>query len=197
MITRIPRNPIRDLRESLGLTQKELAEHAGVTAQRVLREEQFVYETPSQKILDAFKQDNLAPVDLSLDTLVSDYVKARNKLHRDFTEDLVTSPFYIQHAKYALDYVIDYWDALSVLKSPVKMFREALFGNYGLPTSAIKFSIYTGMHPGTLSDIETGKTDWNGAAALKTVLRGNLGLEGAMIETLGILHDQYFVRRVA
>jgi transcriptional regulator with XRE-family HTH domain len=194
MQARMPRNPIKDLRESLGLTQKELAAQAGVTPNRVLREEQFVYERPSEKILFALwtameESDDAHHIE-------GDYLKAREQLHREFTDDLITSPFYDQHVKYALDYAIDYWDALSELRSPVRMFRESLFENYGLPPSAIKFSIYTGMHPGTLSDIETGKTDWNGAAALKHVLRSNLGCNNRIIDTLGVVHDQFFMRKV-
>lgn len=196
MQARMPRNPIKDLRESLGLTQKELAELAGVTTNLVLRNEQFVYAEPSAQILnamhiEAYNNDVLFP-----SSLEADYIKAREQLHREFTDDLVTSPFYDQHVKYALDYAIDYWDAQSTVRSPIRMFRESLFENYGLPSSAIKFSIYTGMHPGTLSDIETGKTDWNGAAALKHILRSNLACSNRIIDTLGVVHDQFFMRKV-
>ena len=193
MIARIPRNVIKDLRESLGLTQKELAELAGVTPQRVLREEQFVYVTPSDSILAALSDRVL---DTDSVSITDRYVKARNQLHREFTEDLCTSPFYDTNMQHFVNYAVDYWDALSELRSPTRMFRESLFEEYGLPKSAIKFSIYTGMHPGTLSDIETAKTDWAGAAAFIHVLRTNLGVPGSYITQLGILHDQYFMRKV-
>lgn len=191
----MPANPIRELRESLGLTQKDLAELAGVTPQRVLREEQYVYELPSEKITNALQERNPSVAPNTL-TLVVDYVRNRNQLHRDFSRDLTESPFYEQHLRHAVDYATDYWDALSELRSPTKMFRASLFEQFGLPDSAIKFTIYTGMHPGTLSDIETGKTDWDGAVALKEVFRNALHVPGDLMSVLGILHDQYFMRKV-
>lgn len=194
MQARMPRNVIKDLRESLGLTQKDLAELAGVTPQRILREEQFVYVTPSESILKAL-WSALGESDAA-HSIEGDYVRQRAQLHREFTEDLCTSPFYDTKVQQALDYAVDYWDALSELKSPTRMFRESLFEEYGLPKSAIKFSIYTGMHPGTLSDIETAKTDWSGAAAFTHVLRSNLCVDSKVIELLGKLHDQYFMRKV-
>lgn len=196
METRLPPNPIRVLRESLGLTQKELAELSHVTPQRVLREEQFIYRTPSEDILGALSVESTAKGEpISTHELISDYVVNREKLHREFTEDLCTSPFYQRNVQDAINFAVDYWDALPTLRSPIMLFRQSLFAHFGLPVSAVKFSTFTGMHPGTLSDIETGKTDWNGAAALVHVLRSNLGLSDRHIQNLGSLHDQYFMRR--
>ena len=191
MITRVPENPIRKLREARHLTQKDLAELAGVTPQRVLREEQFIYASPSEAILTALSENELGQKRLS-----NDYCIARAQLHLDFREDLVTSPFYEEYVGHCVDHAIDYWDALSELRSPTRLFREQLFEQYGLPPSAVKFSMYTGMHPGTLSDIETGKTDWKGASALIRVLEDSLNVPERHIEQLGILHDQYFMRLV-
>jgi hypothetical protein len=75
------------------------------------------------------------------------------------------------------------------------MFREYLFEHYGLPSSAIKFCQFTGMHPATLSDIETGKTDWSGAGAFKEVLRERLAVSDEHISGLGTIHDSYFIRK--
>lgn len=189
--TRIPPNPIKIKREKLNLTQKELAHLSNVTPQRVLREEQFIYTQASPDIIASLSED-----DNEHDDMANEYVVQRMKLHQQFTEDLVTSPFYEEWVGHAVNYAIDYWDALSVVRSPTRLFRESLFEHYCIPNSAVKFSMFTGMHPGTLSDIETGKTDWAGARSLVTILEVNLRVPEAQIQQLGLLHDQFFMRKV-
>lgn len=197
MEIRTPPNPIKDLRESFGLTQKALAELADITPQRVLREEQFVYVEPSDSILKALSEfADRRGIDLDVEELAAQYITARSKFQVDFLTDLRSQPFYADTVKRVFEFVLDNYDAQpGVLRSPVRMFRENLFEHFGIPNSAIKFSIYTGMHPGTLSDIETGKTDWDGAGALIDIL-GGIDIPPETIRQLGVLHDNYFVRRV-
>lgn len=191
MEPRIPKNVIKDLRESIGMTQLELAEAANVTRQRIIREEQFISVEPSDSVLRALSEK------LDIDPLVisRDYRHARERLHTHFYEDLTTSPFYSSRLQDAFLYALDYYDAVSGVRSPTMMFREYLFEHYGLPSSAIKFCQFTGMHPATLSDIETGKTDWDGASALIVILM-RLKMGEGTIDQLGTLHDNYFLRRV-
>ena len=190
----MPPNVIRDLRESLGLTQKDLAELASITPQRVLRDEQFIYITPADSVVRALSE---RLEDTSEQSIIDRYVKARSKMHRLFTDDLTTSPFYQDRVNDAVNYAIDHYDDKpGDLQSPTKMFRWILFEHYGLPSSAIKFSQFTGMHPGTLSDIETGKIDWSAADLFIHVLKSNLAVSDKHIAMLGRLHDNYFIRKV-
>lgn len=192
MEPRIPDNVIRDLRTSAGLTQKELAKRASVTPGRVLREEQFLYVEPSPRIVSALSE--IFSKQFKPEEIVQDYVTAREKMHQHFYDDLVTSPDYLAQLARAVDYAVDYFDE-GHLRPPTMLFREHLFEAYGLPTSAIKFCQFTGMHAGTLSDIETGKTDWNGADALRGIYL-RMGMTYDMIRHLGTVHDSFFLRRV-
>jgi transcriptional regulator with XRE-family HTH domain len=192
METRIPKNVIRQTRLSLGMTQEELAQLAGISRQRLIREEQFISVDPSDAVVKALsvRSNDLTSVDI-----IRRYQKSRTRLLAQFSEDLVSSPFYQDRVSDAFNYALDYFDALPVLRSPTKMFREYLFEHYGLPTSAIKFCQFTGMHPATLSDIETGKTDWKGATALINVLSDRLAISKQHLSGLGTIHDSYFIRK--
>ena len=192
MEPRIPDNVIRDLRTSAGLSQKELAELAGVTPGRVLREEQFVYERPSPAILQALSEK--FEKQFKPDEIVADYLACRERMHQDFYDDMVLSDNHLGALARAVDYAVDYYD-VGAMKAPTRLFREHLFQHYGLPDSAIKFTQYTGMHPGTLSDIELGKVPWEGCDAfIKVLLR--MGMTYYLIRNLGVVHDDYFVKRV-
>lgn len=192
MEPRVPDNVIRDLRTSAGLTQKELAELAGVTPGRVLREEQFVYVEPSPAIVRALSEKFEQGV--SPREIVADYVASRERMHQDFFDDMVLSDNHLNALARSVDYAVDYYDQ-GAMKPPTKLFREHLFQHYGLPDSAIKFSQYTGMHPGTLSDMELGKVPWEGCDAfIKILLR--MGTTYSLIRNLGVVHDDFFVKRV-
>ena len=192
MEPRIPDNVIRDLRTSAGLSQKELAELAGVTPGRVLREEQFVYEKPSPAILQALSEK--FEKQFKPEEIVQDYVFNRDRMHQQFFDDMVMSENHLGVLAQCVDYAVDYYD-IGGMKPPTKLFREHLFQHYGLPDSAIKFSQYTGMHPATLSDIELGKVPWEGCDAfIKVLLR--MGMTYSLIRNLGTVHDDYFVKRV-
>ena len=192
MEPRVPANIIKELRESKGITQAQLAEHTGVSRQRIIREEQFLSVEPSNEVVIALASGlDVDPLDIS-----KKYRAAREKMHTNFTEDLTTSPFYQSRVRDAFNYATDYFDALSEIRSPTRLFREYLFEHYGLPSSAIKFCQFTGMHPATLSDIETAKTDWLGCDSLISVFSHNLDVPHELIQQLGTLHDNYFMRRV-
>lgn len=192
MEPRIPDNVIRDLRTSAGLSQKELAELAGVTPGRVLREEQFVYEKPSPAILQALSEK--FEKQFKPEEIVQDYVFNRDRMHQQFFDDMVMSENHLGVLAQCVDYAVDYYDQ-GGMKPPTKLFREHLFQHYGLPDSAIKFTQYTGMHPATLSDIELGKVPWEGCDAfIKVLLR--MGMTYSLIRNLGTVHDDYFVKRV-
>ena len=192
MEPRVPANIIKELRESKGITQAQLAEYTGVSRQRIIREEQFLSVEPSDAVVHALARGlDVDPLDIS-----KKYRSARERMHENFTEDLTTSPFYQSRVRGAFDYALDYYDGLSEIRSPTRLFRECLFEHYGLPNSAIKFCQFTGMHPATLSDIETAKTDWLGCDALISVLTHNLKVPYELVEQLGTLHDNYFMRRV-
>lgn len=49
-------NPIKELRQEFGLTQRALAEKAQISPTAVLRYEQGLYEAPSEKIMDVFEE---------------------------------------------------------------------------------------------------------------------------------------------
>lgn len=55
----MPTNPIKKLRQELNLTQKALAEQAGISPTAVLRYEQGLYQEISPKITKVLEDDNL------------------------------------------------------------------------------------------------------------------------------------------
>src|SRR6478609_5271056 len=138
----VPPNPIREARLSHNLSQEELAALAKVSPQKLLRDEQFVYIDPSPSVLHALEK--YGEDELELGKL---YRQRRATLHGNFYRALSESPFYESTVQAVFDYVVDHFDVPTV-QSPTKMFRSELFRHYGLPDSAIKFSQYTGMHPG-------------------------------------------------
>ena len=192
MEPRIPDNVIRDLRTSAGLSQKELAELAGVTPGRVLREEQFVYERPSPAILQALSEK--FEKQFKPEEIVQDYVFNRDRMHQQFFDDMVMSENHLGVLARCVDYAVDYYDDKNVYRSPTKLFREHLFQHYGLPDSAIKFTQYTGMHPATLSDIELGKVPWEECDAFRKIML-KLGCTYDMLRNLGVIHDEFFLKR--
>jgi hypothetical protein len=103
---------------------------------------------------------------------------------------LLMAQDYMAIVAHAINHAIDYYEPT---KPPVKLFREYLFDHYGLPLSAIKFCRYTGLHPATLSEIETGKVDWPSTGlAFKEVLR-RLELSKDQLAILGRAHDNYYL----
>lgn len=184
---------VEKLRKQLSLTQRELAATSGVTRQTILKVEQFLLPNlPSNvaKALSAYLTSQAAPNYSPPDILQQIYLSERKAHIEDFTETLSANPFYKARIGEALNYAMDHFDNL-MEESPVKHFREYLFNRSELPTSAIKFCYYTGMHPAVLSRTESGKIFWASCLMLQDVLAEVLVIPPDVIDDLGELHDSW------
>lgn len=174
------------IRTELGLTQKELARHAGVSVQSVMRAEQGLHPHLSGRIASALSE--LSNV-IDIHAIKRGYRACRAHNITEFSHDITRQPDYYEAVMRA------YHDAYSdeLVGSPTQFFRERLFDHFDLPTSGIKFCVMTGLHSAVLSSIERGKVTWSECKAFHRVLSEVLHLEEFTIRGLGHVHDEFYL----
>ena len=171
------------LRKELNLTKKELARHARVSIQTVMRAEQGLHPHLSGRIANALSE--LANVDSAI--IRQRYRSCRAHNITEFSSDITSQDNY----QLALNSAVRL--AATSDGSPIQSFREQLFGDYGLPTSGIKFCIMTGLHSAVLNNVESGRVTWSECKALHRTLRDVLHIPEVLITGLGKLHDEYYL----
>lgn len=179
---RVP-NLVRDIRTSNKLTQKDLADRAGLSTLAVIRAEQYLYVDLPEALATALSEiDDVSS--RSPEEMAIAYAKARNIQLSLNSERITSNPYYRSRIRAALNYAMDH--SLSIfqilddddrrLNHPFALFRMCLFTSFELPTSQIQFCIFTGIHPTVLSKFENYEsTDMpeSIAAALNQILRLN------------------------
>lgn len=171
------------LRTELGLTQRELARHAKVSIQTVMRAEQGLHPHLSGRVANALSE--LANIPAS--TIRREYRACRARNIAEFSNELTSQPNYA----IALNSAIRL--AATSDGPPIQNFREQLFGDYGLPTSGIKFCVMTGLHSAVLNNVESGRVTWSETKSLQRVLKDILRVPDVLITGLGKLHDEYYL----
>lgn len=176
------------LRRELGLTQRELANHAGVSTQSIMRAEQGLHPTLSGGIAKALSE--LGNTDEAI--IRRDYKRTRAWNIKQFSLDLTSSDNYELCRKEALTHTREYAQ-YNPTSSPTKYWREFIFSFFGIPLSGIKFCTYTGLHSAVLSNVENGKVTWRESKAFQRVLSEVLNCSEFEIALLGKLHDEFYL----
>lgn len=186
-------NIVREIRKRADITQKELANLAGLSTLFILRAEQFLHvelSKPLSVALASIDPDNRSAEDISLV-----YFKGR-LLQLKFNSDMMTSsPYYRIRVSKAMNYAVDHSlnsDQAKASKDshshPFALFRTHLFTAFDLPTSQIKFCVFTGVHPTVIAALESYSTGLLDSVA--TALSIVLDLSQAEIDTLKYMCEQ-------
>jgi transcriptional regulator with XRE-family HTH domain len=186
-------NVVRDIRTSADITQKDLARQAGLSSIFVLRAEQFLHVELSPALSVALSK--IDPHGRSAEEISEAYHKGRMIQLRVNSEAITSNPYYRVRIRNALNYAIDHsltHDQAKVsdekFSHPFALFRTHLFTSFDMPTSQIKFCVFTGVHPTVLAAVERyeASIEHTISVALSVVLDMSPG----EIATLKLLCDQ-------
>ena len=140
---------IRDLRQSLGISQNELAIQSGVSRHSVIRLEQLCYPTPLPSIVSL-----LSDAIGTSEALIREAYLRDVTLNRMNTAQSVFNNHKLLHALARLSTT----RPLST-KHPFQIWRESVCArNNNISISRIHFSKLTSIHPATVFKYETFKT---------------------------------------
>lgn len=192
-IYRVP-NLVKDLRTRVGLTQKDLADRAGLSTLAVIRTEQYLYVDLPEALAVALSE--VDPEERSAAELIVSYEKSRNTQLSLNSESLTSNPYYRSRIRAAINYAMDnYLNIFQILDDddkrlnhPFALFRMCLFTSFDLPTSQIQFCIFTGVHPTVLSKFEAYDSGF--PESLQTALSVVLRLTNQEIETIAMLCER-------
>ncbi|SRR5881394_1830392 len=153
-------NVITRYRKDAGLTEQELADKSGVTRNYIVKLEQTVYRSPSEKVTNYLAEATYG----STSEIVTEYDEdfRRKQDHMDALEppdwDLIKS-------------------SLSVLLNqkpethPFVLLRQLLSDHYLMPGSQIKWATTFNIHPAELSKYELGKTINMPSSVVRSLVR--------------------------
>lgn len=180
-------NVVKDIRTAVGMTQKELAEAAGLSTLTVLRSEQYLYvdlPTPLDTVLAHLENAGRSPVEIA-----TSYSKGRNMQLKVNSDAITSNPYYRSRVRAGINYATDNFltvDQASLMEDnsnhPFVLFRTYLFAAFDLPTSQIQFCLFTGMNPAVQAKFES--YDSNFPDTLKNSLSLILDLTNAELATL-------------
>ena len=169
-------NPIKRLRIKHNMTQAGFAELAGMSPTALLRYEQGIYETPSEKIVNAFHSlnddDSDDPFLLSVQ-----YHNWRMEVQKEASKYVNPLP------------------SLAVLKDehPFTTFRKAITTSAVGKDSRMSFCILLAIHPSVVLDYEKCKQP-HMPALIHSAL-SNAGINEEYINSLDQLGVVYYERR--
>lgn len=186
-------NVVRDIRKRVDMTQKDLAELANLSTIFVLRAEQFLHVELSPALSVALAL--IDPESRSADQISNLYAAGRFQKLRVNSELITSSPFYRNRVLNAINYAIDHSlnsdqarASSDKFSHPFSLFRTHLFTAFDLPTSQIKFCVFTGVHPTVLASLETYNSTIE--ESISRALSEVLDLSVGELSTLKLLCDQ-------
>lgn len=167
-------NPIRSLRRSFNLTQRSLAEQAGISPTAVLRYEQGLYEEVSGKIVTALAEHD--PIEAA--RIPSKYRSWRN------AHQVAAHKFF------------EPLPALAVLSDehPFVTFRRSITTRAVGKDSRISFCILLAIHPSVVLDYEAGKQEHMPNLIQQALI--NAGVTSMYVNSLDQLGGVYYDRRI-
>jgi hypothetical protein len=187
-------NVVRDIRQTVGITQNKLAQLSALSEGFILRAEQYLHIDLSHRL--SYALSKIDPQGRSPDELNAAYHKGRLVFLSVNAAFLKENPYLRVRIRSALNYAIDYGmnsdqallDDTGTYSHPFRLFRSHLFTAFGMPVSQIKFCLFTGLHPTVVAAIESYQNTID--PAVEEVLTQVLGMQQAEINTLKILCDQ-------
>lgn len=186
-------NIVRDIRKRTDTTQKDLASLAGLSNLFILRAEQFLHVELSPTLSVALS--SIDPDSRSAAQISELYTAGRLQHLRVNSSIMVTNPYYRVRVRNALNYAMDNSlnsdqarASVDKFSHPFSLFRTHLFTAFDLPTSQIKFCVFTGVHPTVLASLE--KYEATIEDSIHRALSEVLDLSEAEIKTLKLMCDQ-------
>lgn len=152
-------NVVREIRKRADITQKDLADRANLSTIFILRAEQYLHVELSPALSIALS--NIDPENRSPEDIALAYSKGRMQQLKANSEMITTNPYYRVRVTAALNYATDHFLNSDQAKAeadkfshPFCLFRSHLFTSFDMPTSQIKFCVFTGVHPTVLAALE-------------------------------------------
>lgn len=189
---RVPTLPniVKDIRLSVEMTQRELAEEAGISTLAVLRSEQYLYVDLPDTL--AIALSDIDPEGRTATNIALSYEKGR-KMQLKVNSDAITSnPYFRSRIRAGLDYAVDHFQTVDQAAlvddnshHPFVLFRTYLFAAFDLPTSQIQFCLFTGLNPAVVAKFES--YDSNFPDTVKEALSFILDMRSDEIATLELI----------
>lgn len=176
---------IKELRRDLGITQEDLAVNSGVTRDYIVKLEEVIYAEPSFFVVNYLSNQSGVKASEIFTQYRTDYVSKHSNFEVLIKNNPV--PFNYQAA-------VDLLDSNYSGKHPHVLFRELLFAHFGLPTSQVKYSKFTGVHPSTVSKYELTKVRLM-PRGCRTALEDTLNVPAEVVEFINNLGSSRFDAR--
>lgn len=170
-------NIVKRIRMRNNVTQEHLAELAGLSTLFVIRAEQSLHNSLNDDLakvlsfLSGLAEDNP-------DALKETYVQEKQERIDYLIAYLTGDPFFPHRVRIALEYAVENYSPVGEIHIPAErrlhhpfyLFRTSLFKAYDLPTSQIKFSTLTGLHPATINALENRQASIEPGGAVEGIL---------------------------
>lgn len=185
-------NVVERVRRALNVTQRGLAERAGLSVLYVIRAEQCIPQSLGPDLARALSKltGELYKERTSEHELEHQYSMDRQDALLFYKNQFLNHPGREHFIEVALGYSLDNYVAGvgdrrgSRLSHPLCLFRTKLMSLYEWPTSAIKFNQHFGLHASILSSIENRKDTIERNSATFHTLRDILGVSEVQLEML-------------
>lgn len=186
------RSVVERIRRAANLTQRGLAERAGLSVLYVIRAEQCIPQTLGHDLSTALSSvtAEVYTEPSSPHQIEFEYSIDRENALKFYKNQIWAHPAHLDFIETAVGYALDHYTAGvgdrrgSRLSHPLCLFRTKLMSLYDAPTSAIKFNQFFGLHASIISTIETRKDTIERNSATFNCLRDILGVSEVQLEML-------------
>ena len=183
-------NILKDILLSVEMTQRELAEEAGLSTLAILRSEQYLYVDLMGSL--ALALSRIDPEGRTTTEIESSYAKGRKMQLKVNSDAITTNPYFRSRIRAGIDYATDHFQTVDQATlvddnshHPFALFRTYLFAAFDLPTSQIQFCLFTGINPAVLAKFES--YDSNFPDTVKEALSFILDMRSDEIATLELI----------
>lgn len=172
------------IRRSAALTQKEVAERAGLSTLYVIRAEQGLPATLGDHLATLLSE--LDVYGREADEINRQYGNERTDMLSFYYEQINANPGHKSFVEHSLGYALDNFHpgAGKVTNHPLYLFRTHLMELHELPTSAIKFCTMFNIHPSFVSNIEKRQDTIEAGTVIDERLKHVIGLSEVQAEML-------------
>lgn len=186
------RSVVERIRRAANLTQRGLAERAGLSVLYVIRAEQCIPQTLGHDLSVALSNlsSEIYTEPSTPREIENDYKMTRDDALNFYKLQIWEHPAHHDFIETAVGYALDHYTAGvgdrrgSRLSHPLCLFRTKLMSLYEAPTSAIKFNQFFGLHASIISTIETRKDTIERNSATFNCLRDTLRVSEVQLEML-------------
>jgi len=178
-------NIVEEIRKEANITQKRLANMAGLSTLYIIRAEQGMSLALPTNLLNALS--HLSGKDST--DIQTMYIMQRAAMVEYYVDRVNSNPENLAYIETALSWALDHYEPKAgnalgkKLSHPLYLFRTQYTSLHQLPMSAIKFCQMFGMHPASISKIEKREDTVEKDSAIYVKIR-MLGLSESQMELL-------------